>query len=118
MKPYHLTLFLFKRDFKDGDEQQYFCPYCLRIEGLMAMFPEIRQGVYVKYVDFQKPREALVELLGEGNQSCPRLVTQGEFDFGQNHSFEFVHEGIYQLSSTDDIIAFFIDYFGLPKIHP
>ena len=39
------TLFLFKRNFTDNGEQTYFCPFCLRVEGLMALFPEIRHAI-------------------------------------------------------------------------
>jgi len=114
----HLTLFLFKRDFTDGGDQEYFCPSCLRVEGLMAIFPEIRHQVEVRYVDFDKPRSTLVNLLGEENQSCPRLVFQGDCSERNIEGFELVRDNISQLTSTNDIIQYFIKRHDLSHIHP
>ena len=111
-----MILYLLKRDFLDGDTQ-YFCPYCLRVEGLMAMFPEIRHNIEIRYVDFTKPRGELPSYLGEANQSCPNLVlTEGD-KFGSQKFSVVAPTGTRHIDKTDDIIQYFIERFDLPKMH-
>jgi Protein of unknown function (DUF3088). len=72
-------LFLLKADFKDinrGDDKRYFCPDCVMIEGLLSYYPRLNDELEVKYVNFARPRQVLVDLLGEENQSCPVLVLE------------------------------------------
>jgi hypothetical protein len=72
-------LFLLKADFKDesrADDKRYFCPDCVMIEGLLSYYPRLLNELEVKYVNFARPRPALVDLLGEENQSCPVLVLE------------------------------------------
>ena len=42
--------------------------------GLLEYYPELKQCLKIEYVEFSRPRPALVELLGDENQSCPVLV--------------------------------------------
>lgn len=72
-------LFLLKPDFKDPKldaEKKYFCPYCAIIEGLFVYYPHLRSQLEVNHVDFPRPRPAIVELIGEENQSCPVLIKE------------------------------------------
>ena len=72
-------LFLIKPDFQDvnlADGKKYFCPDCVMIEGLLSFYPKLRSEIEVMYVDFQRPRKVLVDLLGSENQSCPVLVLE------------------------------------------
>lgn len=97
-------LFLLKPDFKDlkrGDDLSYFCPDCAIIEGLLSYYPRLRTELEVHYVDFIRPRQALIELLGEENQSCPVLILD-------NGSF---------LNEPDDIIAHLAEYHHTGHAH-
>ena len=67
-------LFLLKHDFKDGAGPPYFCPHCAEISGVLGYFPQLKYHLDIHYVDFPRPRAALVELLGAANQNCPTLV--------------------------------------------
>lgn len=72
-------LFLLKADFLDAiraDGKIYFCPECSPIEGLLSYYPRLRKELNVYYVDFNRPRKVLVDLIGEANQSCPVLVLE------------------------------------------
>ena len=72
-------LFLLKADFQDAsraDGKRYFCPDCVIIEGLLSYYPRLLNELEVKYVNFARPRQVLVDLLGEENQSCPVLVLE------------------------------------------
>jgi hypothetical protein len=69
-------LFLLKADFEDPSvaSGSFYCPYCIRIEGMLATFPSLRAELDVRYVDFAKPRGQLPEYAGTDNQSCPQLI--------------------------------------------
>jgi len=72
-------LFLITADFQDlkrADGLKYFCPDCVTIEGLLSFYPRLRNELDVNYVDFNRPRKILADLLGEENQSCPVLVLE------------------------------------------
>lgn len=70
-------LFLLKPDFQDinrNADAKYFCPPCALIEGVLSFYPQLRNELEVTYVDFMRPRPAIVDLIGEENQGCPVLV--------------------------------------------
>lgn len=72
-------LFLLKADFQDknrADGKNYFCPECSPIEGLLSYYPRLRTELEVDYLDFTRPRQVLIDLVGEENQSCPVLVLE------------------------------------------
>jgi len=97
-------LFLLKADFKDlnrDDGKRYFCPDCVMIEGLLSYYPQLKEELTVKYVNFARPRQVLVDLLGEENQSCPVLVLDdGSF-----------------INNTDEIISHLTQYHGIGNNH-
>jgi len=97
-------LFLIKPDFKDlqrSSENKYFCPNCATMEGLLSFYPRLRNELEIHYVDFQRPRPAIVALIGEANQSCPVLVLDdGKFinkledivgHLAENHQIGLAH---------------------------
>ncbi len=72
-------LFLLKADFRDAslsDSKRYFCPDCVMLEGLLSYYPRLRDEMDVQYVNFARPRQVLINLIGEANQSCPVLVLE------------------------------------------
>jgi hypothetical protein len=71
-------LYLIKPDFSDRENKVFFCPGCAQMVGLLDYYPALKQNLDVHLVDFQRPRPALVGLLGAENQSCPVLVLQCE----------------------------------------
>ena len=71
------TLFLLRPGFDDGGTS-YFCPYCAQVAGFLAYFPHVRNTLDIVELDFAKPRRPLVDVLGEANQSAPKLVLGGE----------------------------------------
>ena len=59
-------LFLLTSDFTDtrqGD-RPFFCPETALIEGMLAFYPKLRSQVDIHYIGFDKPRTAIVALLG------------------------------------------------------
>jgi hypothetical protein len=71
-------LFLLKPGFRDQGEGPYFCPGCVVVEGMLSFYPSLRDTIEVNYIDFPRPRQALVASIGEENQTCPKLVLGGE----------------------------------------
>ncbi len=72
-------LFLLKPDFQDANydvDEKFYCPDCVMIEGLLSYYPKLRKELEVNYLDFERPRQVLVDLLGEANQGCPVLVLE------------------------------------------
>jgi glutaredoxin 2 len=97
-------LFLLKPDFKDekrNPESIYFCPNCGLIEGILFYYPRLLDDLEVHHVDFKRPRPAIVELIGEENQSCPVLV----------------HEDGSFINETKDIIRYLVDTYHIAKPH-
>ncbi len=52
----------------------YYCPDCGVVEGFLFYSPEIRTEIEIITVEFPRPRNQIVELLGLENQSSPVLV--------------------------------------------
>ncbi|MBD9597315.1 DUF3088 family protein [Ensifer sp. ENS05] len=67
-------LFLLNAGFNSENGEKQFCPDCMLIEGVLAVFADRLAGLEVIRVPFAKPRQLLVELVGEEHQSCPALV--------------------------------------------
>jgi hypothetical protein len=67
-------LFLLKESFADGPGMQYYCPHCAEISGVLAYFPKLRHNLDVRYVEFPRPRDEIVKILGNEYQNCPVLV--------------------------------------------
>jgi len=67
-------LYLIRPNFLDQGKGPFFCPGCAQMIGLLDYYPALKQDLEVCVVDFQRPRLALVELLGEEYQSCPVLI--------------------------------------------
>lgn len=67
------TLLVLRPGFVDQGTR-WFCPYAAQVEGFLSYYPEIRGTLEIVEVDFAKPREAVVELLGEAHQTTPVLV--------------------------------------------
>jgi len=67
-------LFLLKPDFKGGTRGLCYCPACATLEGVLAFYPQLRQVLDIHYVDFPRPRAAVIAAVGAENQGLPLLV--------------------------------------------
>ncbi|MCC4603451.1 DUF3088 family protein [Xanthomonas campestris] len=68
------TLFLAEAAFTVDGDGPFYCGDCIAIEGLLSLAPAIAQGLEIRRLAFPRPRQALVDLLGEQHQSLPVLV--------------------------------------------
>lgn len=112
-------LFLLTANFHDATQGPgpFFCQDCATIEGVLSYFPILREHLDVHYIAFDKPREWLVELLGEAHQNCPTLVAAPRVN---------AHAALLQTSqvtgrqfATDPpaIIAYLIAAYGISHVH-
>lgn len=97
-------LFLIKPGFEDpsrGTGKQYFCPPCTMLEGVLSFFPFLREKLEIHYVDFKRPRQAIIDAIGEANQSCPVLILpDGKF-----------------INDPDFIVDYLADKYKIPYGH-
>lgn len=113
-------LFLLNREFRDPSTGpgEFYCPYCLRIEGMLAAFPMLHDELDIRYVGFAKPRGQLPELAGDDNQSCPQIVLEkGDDGFAETWSI-LAKNGGRRIDDTTGIEDYLSARFGLPKRHP
>ena len=66
-------LYLLKHDFQDQGKT-YYCPGCAEMIDLLEFYPALKRNIEIRYLDFARPRQELIALLGEAHQSCPVLV--------------------------------------------
>jgi hypothetical protein len=78
MKP---ILFLLKSDFVDVQldrSQKFYCPHCAMIDGILHYYPHLKDCLDIRHVDFPRPRNEIIKLVGEENQDCPLLIISNE----------------------------------------
>ena len=110
-------LFLLKPDFEDPafPGQRFYCWHCALLEGVLASFPLLQSKIDVERIAWPKPRKAVVEIVGEENQSLPLLVLAAdapdEFATGTFRGQRFV-------ADKDAILSALSRRHGIPRPHP
>lgn len=101
-------LFLLKPDFIDktkDDNTLYYCPHSAQILGILTYYPKLKNELEVSFIDFERPRKGLIELVGEENQGCPNLVVpKTEITDGDDLSY-FGSYGDNYFVNSDELIA-------------
>ena len=54
--------------------QLYFCPFNAMLEGVLKYYPNLHQHLDITHINFQRPRNIIVEMVGEENQDMPLLI--------------------------------------------
>lgn len=67
-------LYLLQPGFKNAGMGPLYCSDSAPVEGILSFFPELRKVVDVHYLEFPRPRQELIRLLGEQNQGLPVLI--------------------------------------------
>jgi hypothetical protein len=67
-------LFLIRPDSRMDRPEGWYCPDCALVEGVLAAYPQLRAAIDVRHVDFARPRQPIIDLVGEGAQDCPCLL--------------------------------------------
>lgn len=110
------TLFLLQPGFDDAKQpdKTFFCPSGTLIEGVLAVYPQLKEKIDVQRVPFARPRQAVVAAAGDANQGLPLLV------LNEKSSSEHVtgeHEGRSLIAGKDAIAAYFAETYGIDWSH-
>ncbi len=107
------TLFLISPGFEDPKHPgvRFVCPHCNQIEGLLAAFPDLAAGIDIHRVGFQRPREAVIAVVGE-DQSLPLFVFAGDApaDAASHGDTHFIQD-------TKRILQILAERHGFPQLH-
>lgn len=109
-------LFILKPGFYDGDEGPFYCPYSAAMEGFLKYLPEIEEEVDVRRIDFQRPREAVIALIGEENQGAPVLVLDEAAEIPPEARV-YPQTGRAFIHDTMEIGNFLSNIFGVMRPH-
>jgi DUF3088 family protein len=110
-------LFLLQPNFRDPayPDRRFYCWHCALIEGVLASFPELGRDIDVIRVAWPRPRQAVVDLVGEDNQSLPLLVlAPGNTSTHQTG----IHGDRALIADKDGILAALSERHGFPEPHP
>lgn len=114
-------LFLIKPGFtdsnRDSEGKLYYCPFCATLEGIIKYYPQLEKLIEINYVDFKRPRPAIIELIGEENQSCPVLIIDNKQDNNVNTSYFTSYGDKLFVDSTDLISRYLTEKFGIGILH-
>lgn len=67
-------LFLLRPGFYNVGLGPLYCTESLPVEGMLSFFPKLRELIEVRYLEFPRPRQELVKLLGAEHQGIPVLI--------------------------------------------
>ncbi|MFV0593250.1 MAG: DUF3088 family protein [Draconibacterium sp.] len=114
-------LFLLKPGFTDktlNKNTLYYCPQSAHILGVLNYYPQLKDELEVIYIDFERPRKGLVELVGEENQGCPNLVIpKSEVKPGDDLSYFSTHGDHYFVDSEALINRYFTEKYKIGVPH-
>ena len=111
------TLFILSNPFKDEkiSDEDFFCWQCLLLEGVVAKFPEKLKALVIERVEFPRPRQSVISLVGPDNQSLPTLVLGDDvlvgYETGVFGETRFV-------KGKDDILNALTEIYNIPRVHP
>ena len=110
-------LFLLKPDFIDPayPGQRFYCWHCALLEGVLASFPHLQTTIDVVRIAWPKPRQALVDILGEDNQSVPLLLLAAD---APDDLATGAFRGQRFIDGKDAILAALSRRHGIPHPHP
>jgi Protein of unknown function (DUF3088) len=110
-------LFLLRPGFEDAG-RRWFCPYAAQVVGYLFYYPEVRTTLDILEIDFARPRRALVDLVGETNQSTPCLVLGDGAPTGPIDGVTIeTHEGRRFVAKTIEILRYLAATRGTPPPH-
>jgi len=111
------TLFLLQPDFIDPayPGQRFYCWHCALLEGVLMSFPSLAGKLDVVRVPWARPRQPVIAVVGEENQSLPLLVlAAGETSRHATGG----HQGRAFVADKDAILAALSERHGFPDPHP
>ncbi|MDR2128227.1 MAG: DUF3088 domain-containing protein [Burkholderiaceae bacterium] len=110
------TLFLLASGFADEKQpgKKFFCPSCAFLEGVLAVYPQIKEKIDIQRVPFPRPRQQVIAAAGEENQSLPLLVLAGK---SNSPHVTGEHNGRSLVDGKKAIAAYFAETYGIDWAH-
>jgi hypothetical protein len=114
-------LFLLKPGFtdsvRDSAGKRYYCPDCAFLEGVLECCPELRAQLDIRYVAFPRPRQDIVELVGDAHQGCPNLILDPAHHRFVDASRFHRHGDRLHTTDTKVIVNYLADRYGVMTAH-
>jgi len=110
-------LILLKPEFPDPQfpGRSFYCWHCAMVEGVLAASPHLTANLDIERVDWPRPRESVVALVGPENQSLPLLIlakgTNSKLQTGTYGDLVFINDKF-------QILAALHERHGFPEPHP
>ncbi|PPU43909.1 hypothetical protein XcyCFBP4188_09755 [Xanthomonas hortorum pv. cynarae] len=110
-------LLLLEHDFEDPSfaGQRFFCRHGLLLEGALSGIDGLRDRLEVRRVGFPRPRRDVIGLVGESDQSLPKLVlpsgVHSTHASGEHATRQYV-------SGSEPILATLAELYAIPQLHP
>lgn len=95
----------------------FYCPGSLKIEGLLAYYPRLRDEIDIVYVDFPQPRKDIVSLIGQDNQGAPVLVLGEAARSKTSHPKMQARGSVRFLNGSDNILEYLAEVYGIARRH-
>ncbi|MET7242776.1 DUF3088 domain-containing protein [Methylobacterium sp. EM32] len=110
-------LYLLAPDFTDPalPGRRFYCSHCALIEGVLAGFPALTERLDVTRLPWPRPRQALIDRLGEDHQSLPLLVFAPDAPDGLATGR---HGDLLFTDDKDAILQALHARHGFPELHP
>ena len=111
------TLILIKPDFLDPafPDTHFYCWHCALIEGVLVSFPALQTRLNIVRIEWLKPRQQVIQLIGEENQSLPVLIFARDVP---EQSGARCFNGRQFVADKDDILQALSSRHGIPAPHP
>jgi hypothetical protein len=111
------TLILIKPDFLDPafPDTRFYCWHCALLEGVLVTFPALLTRLNIVRIDWPRPRQEVIQLIGEENQSLPVLVFA---DDASEQSGARYSRGRQFVAGKDDILQALSSRHNIPAPHP
>lgn len=108
-------LLMLRPGFSQGSEGPFYCGDAVAVEGLLSFFPQLRSQIDVEYIDAPRPRQAIVALIGEANQSAPVLVLGAGREPVDSSVEVRVHGQTQFIDSPDHIRRYLSSQYGVAR---
>ena len=111
------TLYLLKMPFKDAavSDEDFYCWTCLLLDGLTQKFSEKLSELDIQRIEFLRPRQKVVDIVGPDNQSLPMLVLDDNVLIGRETG---TFGKTRFIKGKDEILDALTDIYAIPRQHP
>lgn len=106
-------LFLMQPGFVNAGLGPFYCNDSVAVEGMLSFFPQLRDEIEISYVPFSRPRQQLIDLVGEDNQGVPVLVLAEGSPVPSGKSAHKLGQTVF-LTDEKEIREYLSNKFGLP----